>query len=200
MTKLSDFITAENELDGQEHVYIAQGGKTRKTLLQKIKEFVIGTATMGTTATDITGAIAEHTSQMNEKVNKTQIVNNLLATEAGFVLDARQAKELKDYIDLQLKQYYSLNNAIYIPANTDLNDLTEYGNYVCPSASIGSTLLNTPVLLGGFTLKNERTTGDASGTYILQTIISMSGDVREYKRMRNNSSWGVWYKTTYTTV
>ncbi|MBZ5748542.1 hypothetical protein, partial [Clostridium butyricum] len=64
MAKLPDFITAENELDGQEHVYIAQGGKTRKTLLQKIKEFVIGTNTMGTTATDVTGAIAEHTSHL----------------------------------------------------------------------------------------------------------------------------------------
>lgn len=73
MAKLPDFITAENELDGQEHVYIAQGGKTRKTLLQKIKEFVIGTATMGTTATDITGAIAEHTSQLNEKANLSDI-------------------------------------------------------------------------------------------------------------------------------
>ncbi|WP_394884163.1 hypothetical protein [Clostridium butyricum] len=69
MAKLPDFITAENELDGQEHVYIAQGGKTRKTLLQKIKEFIIGTATMGTTATDITGAIAEHTSQLNDIAN-----------------------------------------------------------------------------------------------------------------------------------
>lgn len=69
MAKLPDFITAENELDGQEHVYIAQGGKTRKTLLQKIKEFVIGTATMGTTANDITGAIAEHTSQLNDITN-----------------------------------------------------------------------------------------------------------------------------------
>lgn len=73
MAKLPDFITAENELDGQEHVYIAQGGKTRKTLLQKIKEFVIGTTTMGTTATDITGAIAEHTSQLNEKANLSDV-------------------------------------------------------------------------------------------------------------------------------
>lgn len=75
MAKLPDFITAENELDGQEHVYIAQGGKTRKTLLQKIKEFVIGTTTMGTTATDITGAIAEHTSQLNENANDIEILN-----------------------------------------------------------------------------------------------------------------------------
>ncbi|MBS5983852.1 MAG: hypothetical protein KIC67_14705 [Clostridium butyricum] len=75
MAKLPDFITAENELDGQEHVYIAQGGKTRKTLLQKIKEFVIGTTTMGTTATDITGAIAEHTSQLNKNTNAIEILN-----------------------------------------------------------------------------------------------------------------------------
>lgn len=78
MAKLPDFITAENELDGQEHVYIAQGGKTRKTLLQKIKEFVIGTTTMGTTATDITGAIAEHTSQLNENTNGINTINNFL--------------------------------------------------------------------------------------------------------------------------
>lgn len=76
MAKLPDFITAENELDGQEHVYIAQGGKTRKTLLQKIKEFVIGTTTMGTTATDITGAIAEHTSQLNDIANEVNQLSN----------------------------------------------------------------------------------------------------------------------------
>lgn len=86
MAKLPDFITAENELDGQEHVYIAQGGKTRKTLLQKIKEFVIGTATMGTTATDITGAIAEHTSQLNDiakNINGWIVYNDI--TELGLV-------------------------------------------------------------------------------------------------------------------
>lgn len=76
--QLIDFITAENELDGQEPVYIAQGGKTRKTLLQKIKEFIIGTNTMGTTATDITGAIAEHTSQLNDIMNERGYVNTKL--------------------------------------------------------------------------------------------------------------------------
>lgn len=84
--QLIDFITAENELDGQEPVYIAQGGKTRKTLLQKIKEFIIGTTTMGTTATDITGAIAEHTSQLNDiakNINGWIVYNDI--TELGLV-------------------------------------------------------------------------------------------------------------------
>lgn len=87
MAKLPDFITAENELDGQEHVYIAQGGKTRKTLLQKIKEFVIGTTTMGTTATDITGAIAEHTSQLNEKANLSDVKIFTSLSDIGLSLD-----------------------------------------------------------------------------------------------------------------
>ncbi|WP_455798967.1 pyocin knob domain-containing protein [Clostridium butyricum] len=76
--QLIDFITAENELDGQEPVYIAQGGKTRKTLLQKIKEFIIGTNTMGTTATDVTGAIAEHTLHLNKNTNGINTINKFL--------------------------------------------------------------------------------------------------------------------------
>lgn len=70
--KLVDFITAENALDGNEDVYIAQGGKTRKTLLQKIKEFVIGTTVMGTTATDVTGAVKE----LNTKVGNIDVEND----------------------------------------------------------------------------------------------------------------------------
>lgn len=81
MPKLIEFITAENELDGQEPVYIAQGGKTRKALLQKIKEFIIGTTTLTTTDTTVTGAIKEvkgiadnNTTQLNEN---TQNINGL---------------------------------------------------------------------------------------------------------------------------
>lgn len=57
--QLPEFLTAENDLDGNEPVYIAQGGKTRKTLLSKIKEFIIGTTALTTTDKTITGAIEE---------------------------------------------------------------------------------------------------------------------------------------------
>lgn len=70
--KLVDFITAENALDGNEDVYIAQGGKTRKTLLQKIKDFVIGTSSMGTTATDVTGAVKE----INDKIGEINVATD----------------------------------------------------------------------------------------------------------------------------
>ena len=85
--QLPEFLTAENDLDGQEPIYIAQGGKTRKTTLQKIKEFIIGTAALLTTDKTPTGAInelkdgvdnltesvANNTTQLNEKANKTDV-------------------------------------------------------------------------------------------------------------------------------
>lgn len=82
--QLPDFLTAENDLDGQEPVYIAQGGKTRKTLLSKIKEFIIGTTALTTTDTTVTGAIEEvkgiadnNTTQLKENVqNITNLQNN----------------------------------------------------------------------------------------------------------------------------
>lgn len=75
--QLPEFLTAENDLDGNEPVYIAQGGKTRKTLLSKIKEFIIGTTALTTTDKTITGAIEEvkgivdvNSTSLNEKANK----------------------------------------------------------------------------------------------------------------------------------
>ena len=70
--QLPDFLTAENELNGQEVAYIAQNGKTRKSTLQKIKEFIIGTVVMGTTATNVTGAVKE----INDKVGGIDVENN----------------------------------------------------------------------------------------------------------------------------
>lgn len=83
MPKLPEFLQAENELDGNELVYIAQNSKTRKTTLQKIKEFIIGTAALLTTDKTPTGAInelkdgvddliesvANNTTQLNDMAN-----------------------------------------------------------------------------------------------------------------------------------
>lgn len=80
--QLPDFLTAENDLDGQEPVYIAQGGKTRKTLLSKIKEFIIGTTELTTTDKSISGAIEEvkeiadnNTTQLNHLANPSILIN-----------------------------------------------------------------------------------------------------------------------------
>lgn len=111
--QLPDFLTAENDLDGNELVYIAQSGKTRKSTLQKIKEFIIGTATLLTTDKTPIGAINElkegidnntksildNSTQLNEKVNKSQVVESLNITEDGYVLGGKQGKILLDRIN-----------------------------------------------------------------------------------------------------
>lgn len=73
--KLKDFITAENELDGQEYAYISQQDKTRKTTIQKIKDFVLGTATLVTNDKTVKGAINEVNASLSEKANKNYIIN-----------------------------------------------------------------------------------------------------------------------------
>lgn len=133
--KLPDFVTAENALDGSEAVYIAQDGKTRKTFLQKIKDFIIGTTTMGTTATDVTGAVAEikksvdeNTTQLNAKVNKSSVINNCSATEEGFLLDARQGKYLNDKIDTIYvnKTNFNANETILDFANSCIRETNKF--------------------------------------------------------------------------
>lgn len=69
--KLKDFITAENEIDGQEYAYISQSDKTRKTTLQKIKDFILGAETLNTTSKTVTGAINENATSLSQKANDT---------------------------------------------------------------------------------------------------------------------------------
>lgn len=73
--QLKDFKKAELELSGEEKVFISQKDKTRNTLLSKIKDFIIGTNTMGTTATDVTGAVKE----LNDKIGSVEKEGSVIA-------------------------------------------------------------------------------------------------------------------------
>lgn len=89
MPKLPEFLQAENELDGNELVYIAQNSKTRKTTLQKIKEFIIGTAALLTTDKTPTGAINElkdGVDNLTESVsNNTTQLNDIAIKESNVI-------------------------------------------------------------------------------------------------------------------
>ncbi|MBZ5748651.1 hypothetical protein, partial [Clostridium butyricum] len=148
-----------------------QGGKTRKTLLQKIKEFVIGTNTMGTTATDVTGAIAEHTSHLNDivKYPKMQYTSNITTTILKSVLGGSvnwtsPQWNVKKYdtnyfiendntlITIKQSGLYMINLAIHIPvtnANVSIKLIKNYGDtgaeeiaYENKGASNNSTRIN----------------------------------------------------------
>ena len=75
--QLKDFKTVENKINGNEYVFVSQNGNTRKTTINDVKNFAIGTEDMGTSATTIKGAIKEHeeginniVTQLNENTNE----------------------------------------------------------------------------------------------------------------------------------
>ena len=129
MPKLPEFLQAENELDGNELVYIAQNSKTRKTTLQKIKEFVVGTATLLTTDKTPTGAINElkdgvdnltesvsnNTAQLKEKANKN--------TEELVYYVSKNGNDNNDGLSAD-KPFLTINKAISKIPNFIANNIT----------------------------------------------------------------------------
>lgn len=66
--------------------------------------------------------------QLNEKVNKSSIINNCSVTEEGFALDARQGKRLRDI--LQVDKIKTYTEIITLTADTIQNieiDFPELG-------------------------------------------------------------------------
>lgn len=82
---------------------------------------------------DLDNRVTQNTSQLNEKVNKTAIINNCNVTEEGFIADARQLKYLFDLI-------------------TKINNTTSYTTDLNIEKSIiskyNSNTLNTPYKQG----------------------------------------------------
>lgn len=72
------------------------------TSTNAVQNKAITTAVNGKANTTHTHNISDVTnlqSNLNAKVNTSDIVNNLTTTASGKVLDARQGKALKDYVD-----------------------------------------------------------------------------------------------------
>ena len=110
---------------------------------------------------------------MNDLVAKSQIINNLLATQAGNVLDATQGKALKDEIDQlnsDFQNCYQFSGGTSIPENADMKS-SQYlipGNYYCGSNITAVTLSNCP-FDSAFLLKVEWSLG-GNAQYIRQTF------------------------------
>ena len=91
------------------------------------------------------------------------------------------------------EKYYSLSDAIQISSGADLNNYTEFGNYVSSEASVSSTLKNCPALNAGFVLHVERVTGSRDGTFLKQRIIYNEAKSLEFWRVKTGKeSWSSW--------
>ena len=72
------------------------------TSTNAVQNKAIATAVNGKANTTHTHSISDVTTlqtNLNAKVNTSDIANNLTTTASGKVLDARQGKALKDYVD-----------------------------------------------------------------------------------------------------
>lgn len=121
-------------------------------------------------------------------VETSKIVNGLLTTAAGFVLDARQGKILDDKISDVKNNSWSLKGGIEIKPNEDLNSVKFRvpGNYFCPLDQTAVTLKNCPST-SGFTMKVYNALGDTNNYFITQEITNhyMVSYARQWSNIDN---------------
>lgn len=169
--QLLDFLTAENDLDGQEPVYIAQGGKTRKTLLSKIKEFIIGTTELTTTDKSISGAI-EEVKEIADN-NTTQL--NALAQNANKIWN-KEVLTFVPTVDYSLiyNESYKVGNLIIINAAIKRTDESIInGNF---NVGIFQGIKNNNIKSLS-TTSHSTTTVSALNSANSKGLIGISGDV-----------------------
>ena len=94
-----DNLKGVTPVDGNDWKYLARGfaAETMADVQATDTSGVLGTAGAQVVSQSLIDAIADRV--MTKLIGTNQIVNNLLATEPGSVLDATQGKALKEYYD-----------------------------------------------------------------------------------------------------
>ena len=113
---------------------------------------------------------------INQLVAKGQIVNNLLATEPGSVLDATQGKALKEYYD-------RVSSDLVVDRGAVTGDFNNYRSPGIYRFNGEPSILNSPGSVAG-NLEVIVTTG-----YVIQRITVYD---RTYTRRYNGSVWTDW--------
>lgn len=173
---LRDNPTGPPAADGANWQYLAKGFEQQ--LLSAITALdtsgVLGQAGATVGGQALMDAIADKV--MTKLIAKSQIVNNLLATEPGNVLDATQGKALKDDI-----------TELYSDLMKDRGSVTaDFNNYISPGIygyDGGPSVLNAPGSVAG-NLEVIVTT-----RYVIQRITVYD---RTYTRRYNGTVWTDW--------
>lgn len=142
----------------------------------------IGNTALTTTATDISGAIAEHESDISTIEEDISTING----------------------NLTKKLIVDHSNEYTIKSGDSLNDYTESGVYNCTSASIAQTLTGKPsAITTGFKLVCMTAGYNSIIAYGLQIIFAGSGTgtPRIFVRSgKTGGDWSQWYQVSTTTV
>lgn len=95
MIKITDYDKVTPTKD--DVLLINQNGSNRKTT---VNDLVGDISTLG--GKKLIEKVNENTTSLNQKVNKSDIVDNLSSTEEGKVLSARQGKQLADKLEKEI--------------------------------------------------------------------------------------------------
>lgn len=106
--QLKDFKTVENKINGNEYVFVSQNGNTRKTTINDIKNFAIGTGDigtedMGTSATTIKGAIKEHEEGINNITTQLETITQNIAEANNNISNLSSTKAEKTDLDKEIR-------------------------------------------------------------------------------------------------
>ena len=136
---------------------------------------------------------------INRLVAKSQIVNNLLATEPGSVLDATQGKALKEYYDRLYSDFGDLSTDLS-NVHTELNPIKSYyvnniNNNIVNKVNIvlwDTNTADSPFKAGNTTRGNGFCITYSSGEPYLCQLAMAVGDSNLYTRHRGPEGWSGW--------
>ncbi|MBN3523478.1 pyocin knob domain-containing protein [Paenibacillus apiarius] len=139
--------------------------------------------------TDVTSALSEAKSYADQKVadiDLSKITPEYIGAEtpAGAQAKANQAEaNAKNYVNTSF-----VKKAIYLPANTDMNNVRDEGEYYNPANAEVSTFANRPDDQSCY-VKVSKHAGVNQTWYVFNP-----SDNRVFTRNFYNNSWGPWKK------
>lgn len=199
-TALKDNLKGVAPTNGANWKYMARGfaAENLASVTAKDTSGVIGTAGASVTSQALVDAIADKV--MTKLLAKANVVNNLLTTEAGFALDARQGKALKDGLDsvnsdlAETKNNLTgLNNTVASHTGTiatKSDALYQVGTIDCNNCSNGLHLVdggaNLPTQYGWY-LVLSMTGGETSKQVAWDLMTNAT-----YQRHKASGAWSTW--------
>lgn len=98
---------------------------------------------------------------------------------------------------ITVQDVFGLGTAL--SANTDLNDITIIGRYICTGSSIGNTLVNCPTI-HPFVLTVSAFQAAANRVQRIESLNLSTFAVEFFERMKISSGWKAWTKFEGTQV
>ena len=190
--EIHELTERQSSLDTGVYLPVDDGDVTQKIDYPRLAQAIIEQYTassLGGSYRSIKTALDAIKTTVDGKVNTSDVVNNVVTTAAGKVLDARQGKTLNDSIStLNTNSATAQANVPdAIPSGSDLNSYTSGGTYRVASDSIASNISNMPRAASGRLIVIPQTAVYITQIYIPSTSVSFI-----YTRCKNSTGWVGW--------